>query len=47
MVFTSLDSLGSMTNATGQDFFSPGSSVYWLKQKHSNLLKWAAACCGA
>ena len=47
MVVTSRDSLGSITKTTGQDFFSPGSSVYWLKQKHSILLKYALACCGA
>ena len=47
IVFTSLESFGSITKATGHDFFSPGSSVYWVKQKHSTLLKWAAACCGA
>ena len=39
MVFTSLDSFGSITKATGHSFFSPASSVYWLKQKHSSLLK--------
>jgi hypothetical protein len=39
IVLTSRDILGSITNATGQDFFSPGSSVYWLKQKHCSLLK--------
>jgi hypothetical protein len=30
-----------MTKATGHCFFSPGASVYWLKQKHSSLLKCA------
>jgi hypothetical protein len=39
MVVTSLESLGSITKATGHSFFSPGSKVYWLKQKHSILLK--------
>ena len=47
MVVTSFDSLGSITNATGHCFFSPGSSTYWLKQKHSSLLKCAAAWRGA
>src|SRR5689334_21678279 len=47
IVVTSFDSFGSMTNATGHCFFSPGSSVYWLKQKHSTLLKCEAACRGA
>ena len=47
MVFTSLEIFGSITNATGHCFFSPGSSVYLLKQKHSSLLKYGAACCGA
>ena len=43
MVVTSFDSLGSITKATGHCLFSPGSSTYWLKQKHSSLLKCAAA----
>src|SRR6185369_10877196 len=47
IVFTSRDSLGSITKATGHCRFSPGSSVYCLKQKHSSLLKCAAAWCGA
>ena len=47
MVVTSLESLGSMTNATGHCLLSPGSSVYCLKQKHSILLKCDAAWCGA
>src|SRR5512140_1976032 len=47
IVVTSLDSFGSMTNTTGHCFVSPGSSVCCLKQKHSSLLKWAAAWCGA
>ena len=47
MVVTSFDSLGSITNETGHCFFSPGASVYWLKQKHYSLLKCAVACGGA
>jgi hypothetical protein len=44
MVVTSLGRRGSMTNATGHSFFSPGSSVYCVKQKHSSLLKCEADC---
>ena len=47
MVFTSLEIFGSITNTTGQRFDSPGFSVYWLKQKHSSLLKYGIACIGA
>ncbi len=47
IVVTSLDNFGSITNTTGHCFVSPGSSVCCLKQKHSSLLKWAAAWCGA
>ncbi len=47
MVLTSRGSLGSMTKATGHCFFSPGASVYSLKQKHSSLLKCAAELRGA
>src|SRR5205085_9079531 len=47
MVVTSFDSFGSITNATGHCFFSPGASVYWLKQKHSILLKCGPAWRGA
>ena len=46
-VDTSFDNLGSITNTTGHCFFSPGAKVYWLKQKHSTLLKCAAAWRGA
>ena len=47
MVFTSFGSLPSTTNTTGQRLLSPGCSVYWLKQKHSSLLKCGIACFGA
>src|SRR3989344_5618348 len=47
MGVTSFEIRGSITNAAGYSFFSPGSSVYWLKQKHSSLLKCAAAWRGA
>ena len=39
MVVTSRGNLVSITKATGHCFFSPGARVYWLKQKHSSLLK--------
>ena len=44
---TSLEMRGSITKATGHSRFSPGSSVYCEKQKHSSLLKKAVAWRGA
>src|SRR5258706_3311015 len=47
MVVTSFGIFGSITNTTGQCLLSPDFSVYSLKQKHSSLLKYGAACLGA